>query len=103
MPPSQWLSPSRNARGRNWTQNSLFGIRNLRKPRELSQPNQLDMVGERGFKPSPPSETLGDHDERILYSVHFLREALGQIGCPRKHSAQAALHPQPDPCHSIAR
>lgn len=27
------------------TQNSLFGIRNLRKPRELSQPNQLDMVG----------------------------------------------------------
>src|SRR2546422_11223512 len=30
------------------TQNSLFGIRNLRKPRELSQPNQLDMVGPSG-------------------------------------------------------
>jgi hypothetical protein len=28
----------------------MFGIRNLRKPRELSQPNQLDMVGERGFE-----------------------------------------------------
>jgi hypothetical protein len=36
------------------TQNSLFGIRNLRKPRELSQPNQLDMVGERGFEPPTP-------------------------------------------------
>jgi hypothetical protein len=23
----------------------MFGIRNLRKPRELSQPNQLNMVG----------------------------------------------------------
>ena len=37
------------------TQNSTFGIRNLRKPRELSQPNQLDMVGERGFEPLPVS------------------------------------------------
>src|SRR5271165_6475728 len=36
------------------TQNSMFGIRNLRKPRELSQPNQLDMVGERGFEPPTP-------------------------------------------------
>ncbi len=27
------------------TQNSMFGIRNLEEPRELSQPNQLDMVG----------------------------------------------------------
>jgi hypothetical protein len=32
----------------------MFGIRNLRKPRELSQPNQLDMVGERGFEPPTP-------------------------------------------------
>src|ERR1700745_638766 len=36
------------------TQNSMFEIRNLRKPRELSQPNQLDMVGERGFEPPTP-------------------------------------------------
>src|SRR5271165_7131084 len=36
------------------TQNSMFGIRNLRKPRELSQPDQLDMVGERGFEPPTP-------------------------------------------------
>ena len=36
------------------TQTSVFGIRNLRKPRELSQPNQLDMVGERGFEPPTP-------------------------------------------------
>ncbi len=36
------------------TQNSMFGIRNLQKPRELSQPNQLDMVGERGFEPPTP-------------------------------------------------
>ena len=26
----------------------MFGIRNLREPRELSQPNQLDMVGPSG-------------------------------------------------------
>ena len=32
----------------------MFGIRNLRKPRESSQPNQLDMVGERGFEPPTP-------------------------------------------------
>ena len=32
----------------------MFGIRNLREPRELSQPNQLDMVGERGFEPPTP-------------------------------------------------
>jgi hypothetical protein len=36
------------------TQNLLFGIRNLRKPRELSQPNQLELVGERGFEPPTP-------------------------------------------------
>jgi len=32
----------------------MFGIRNLQKPRELSQPNQLDMVGERGFVECTP-------------------------------------------------
>src|SRR5713226_6014255 len=32
----------------------MFGIRNLREPREASQPNQLDMVGERGFEPPTP-------------------------------------------------
>jgi hypothetical protein len=41
------------------TQNSVFGIRNLREPRELSQPNQLDMVGERGFEPPTPGPELG--------------------------------------------
>jgi hypothetical protein len=42
------------------TQNSMFGIRNLWEPRELSQPNQLDMVGDRGFEPPAPwSRTWG--------------------------------------------
>ena len=40
----------------------MFGIRNLREPRELSQPNQLDMVGERGFEPPTPwSRTRFNH------------------------------------------
>ena len=29
----------------------------MQKPRELSQPNQLDMVGERGFEPLCPQTT----------------------------------------------
>src|SRR5579864_4018505 len=47
--------PLRDSQDATGTQNSMFGIRNLRKPRELSQPNQLDMVGERGFEPLPVS------------------------------------------------
>jgi hypothetical protein len=31
----------------------MFGIRNMREPRELSQPNQLDMVGERIWTSDP--------------------------------------------------
>ena len=48
------------------TQNSMFGIRNLRKPRELSQPNQLDMVGERGFEPPTPWSRRLVHEESTL-------------------------------------
>jgi hypothetical protein len=48
------------------TQNSVFEIRNLREPRELSQPNQLDMVGERGFEPPTPwSRTSSGHYARV--------------------------------------
>ena len=41
------------------TQNSTFGIRNLRKPRELSQPNQLDMVGEEDLNLRPLGPETG--------------------------------------------
>src|SRR2546422_7473394 len=48
----------------------MFGIRNLRKPRELSQPNQLDMVGERGFEPPTPwSRRLDARETNNLHRV----------------------------------
>jgi hypothetical protein len=59
----------------------MFGIRNLREPRELSQPNQLDMVGERGFEPltrsrffSPAGNGEGPEDRRkfrVILSRHL--------------------------------
>ena len=53
------------------TQNSLFGIRNLRKPRELSQPNQLDMVGERGFEPPTPWSRSNDRNDSLGLVLRF--------------------------------
>src|SRR5271166_824098 len=72
------LSPRKhgNRRDTTRTQNSVFGIRNLRKPRELSQPNQLNMVGERGFEPPTPwSRTRCS--TRLSHSPTALRAATG--------------------------
>jgi hypothetical protein len=51
----------------------MFEIRNLREPRELSQPNQQVMVGERGFEPPTPWSGTMKLQLPVLYLVS-LRE-----------------------------
>ena len=41
------------------TQNSVFGIRNLQEPRELSQPNQQDWSGREDLNLRPPGPEAG--------------------------------------------
>jgi hypothetical protein len=56
----------------------MFGIRNLREPRELSQPNQLDMVGERGFEPP----ALGPERDRRQTWNHPRQSPTIHLCCP---------------------
>ena len=57
----------------------MFGIKNLRKPRELSQPNQLDMVGERGFEPPTPAPKEPGDKFEITHGNHPRSTRLARI------------------------
>jgi hypothetical protein len=60
----------------------MFGIRNLRKPRELSQPNQLDMVGERGFEPPTPGPELRPTSPPVTPAAASVARAAGFLSPP---------------------
>src|SRR6266849_217842 len=85
----------------------MFGIRNLREPREASQPNQLDMVGERGFEPPTPWSRIRWPQEvrvtpRVLRQhggplfMQLSRISLASQVCPndteQTHARRAGMH-----------
>ncbi len=82
----------------NWAHNSLFGIRNLRKPQESSQPNQLELVGERGFEPPTPwsrtrCSTRLSHSPTRQFEGGRTTPRLLVRGAPARHYSRGSGRP----------